>query len=406
LGHPGEAVIVPQASALFASPNALAQYYTRFRVAERALLTGHSHQAWPDRAEAGQRRAWEDAAELVDEKWERAAERADRVRAGFARLLDASPDTICLGASTHELVSKWLSALPLRERPRLIATGSEFHSARRQLKRLEEEGIEIVWVPAPPAATVGERLAEVVDDRAAAVIVSTVFYDTAEIASGLELVAGACEKHGAALLLDAYHQLNVVPCSLRKQGLENAFVTGGGYKYCQLGEGNCFLRSPPDCRMRPVITGWFAEFDELATSSRGAVSYGPLNTRFAGATYDPTSHYRAAEVFDFFTDMRLTPDLLREVSQHQLRILRDEFDALELPRKTIERADVALERLGGFLALVSPQAPDIRAALFQRGVLADARGNVLRLGPAPYLSDAQLRSAMGSLGEVIRELCP
>ena len=39
---------------LYASPNALAPSYSRFRVAERLLLTGHSHQAWPDRALAGQ----------------------------------------------------------------------------------------------------------------------------------------------------------------------------------------------------------------------------------------------------------------------------------------------------------------------------------------------------------------
>ena len=29
-------------------PNALAAHYSRFRVGERLLLTGHSHQAWPD----------------------------------------------------------------------------------------------------------------------------------------------------------------------------------------------------------------------------------------------------------------------------------------------------------------------------------------------------------------------
>ena len=44
-----------------------------------------------------------------------------------------------------------------------------------------------------------------------------------------------------------------------------------GYKYCQLGEGNCFLRIPPDTDLRPVVTGWFSEFTVLADRpARGA----------------------------------------------------------------------------------------------------------------------------------------
>ena len=68
-------------------PNPLAAHYSRFRVSERILLTGHSHQAWPDTGLEGQAEAWNDAAELMDEKWERAMEKAERVRAGYARLL-------------------------------------------------------------------------------------------------------------------------------------------------------------------------------------------------------------------------------------------------------------------------------------------------------------------------------
>ena len=53
--------------ALRASPNALARHYGRFRVAERLLLTGHSHQAWPDCGFDAQAEAWLDAARYVDE---------------------------------------------------------------------------------------------------------------------------------------------------------------------------------------------------------------------------------------------------------------------------------------------------------------------------------------------------
>ena len=59
-------------------PNPLAAHYSRFGVAERLLLTGHSHQAWPDVGFEAQQRAWLDAAELVDDKWPRAREQAAR----------------------------------------------------------------------------------------------------------------------------------------------------------------------------------------------------------------------------------------------------------------------------------------------------------------------------------------
>jgi kynureninase len=392
------------ASSLYRSPNALAPFYSCFRVTERLLLTGHSHQAWPDCAEIGQREAWNDAAELVDAKWERAFERAARVRAGFARLLDTSAATICLGTSTHELFVKWLSALPLRDRPRLVATDAEFHSVRRQLARLEEEGLRVHRVPARPAESVGERLAAAVSDQVAGVITSTVFYETAELAGGLQALGSACEKHGAALLLDVYHQLNVVPFSLRALGLESAFVTGGGYKYCQLGEGNCFLRSPAGVELRPAITGWFAEFGELHATAPERVSYGPLSERFSGATYDPTSHYRASEVFDFFSERKLTPQLLREVSQHQVGLLRSAIDDLDLPADILSRPDLPLERLAGFLAIKSRHAAEIQRELARRKISTDVRGDFLRLGPAPYLSDEQLRHATAGLSEVAKTL--
>lgn len=389
---------------LYAAPNALAPHYARFRFGERLLLTGHSHQAWPDCAERGYMHAFADAAELVDQKWERAELRAARVRAGFARLLEVDPGTISLGASTHELVSKWLSALSLRERPRLVTTDSEFHSARRSLQRLQEEGIDVRWIAARPSESVGERLANAVDDTVAGVLTSTVFYDSAEIAGGLEHLSRRCQLHGVPLLLDAYHQLNVAPLSLPSAGLEGAYVTGGGYKYCQLGEGNCFLRAPEDCALRPVITGWFAEFAELTAAASGRVEYGPLHVRFAGGTYDPVSHYRAAEVFDFFERQALDVALLREVSQHQMGVLREQFDALDLPASVISRSDRPLNELAGFLALQAPRAADLQRELAQRGVHCDARGTVLRLGPAPYLSDAQLHEAVAILGEAALQL--
>jgi kynureninase len=219
-------------------------------------------------------------------------------------------------------------------------------------------------------------------------------------------VLSACKSHGAELLVDTYHHLNVVPFALAEEKLGDAFIVGGGYKYCQLGEGNCFLRTPADCELRPVVTGWFAEFGTIAdVKADGRVDYGVGAARFAGATYDPTSHYRAAEVFDYFERMQLTPEFLRRVSLHQVGLLASAFDALDVDPDLVRRDRTAgLPDVGGFLVLHSSRAAEINGLLREREVLTDFRGDALRLGPAPYLDDDQLMEAMSIVGKVVRAL--
>ena len=111
-------------------------------------------------------------------------------------------------------------------------------------------------------------------------------------------------------------------------GSRDAFVTGGGYKYCQLGEGNAFLRVPPEC-MRPVLTGWFARstHSRMPRRRRRATATAPP---LRGGTYDPTSHYRAAAVFAFHEEQGLTADRLRQISRRQVALLRSQFEALDV----------------------------------------------------------------------------
>jgi kynureninase len=382
--------------------NSLADHYTHFRVAERLLLSGHSHQAWPDVALEGQIEAFEDAARLVDEKWERAFAKADEVRAGYRRLLGDPGGELALGTSTHELVLRFLSALDLRARPRLVSTDGEFHTLRRQLGRLGEEDLEVVRLAAEPAQTLAERLADAVDERTSAVLVSAVLFESGRIVPGLGELAAACARAGAELLVDAYHALGAIPFAIHELDLGAAWVVGGGYKYLQLGEGNCFLRLPAHAdELRPAITGWYAEFAQLAAEHDPArVAYGSGAARFAGSTYDPTSHYRAARVFAFFEEQRLTPQRLRRSYRHQVDLLAAGFDALGAPDELITRDRATpLQDVGGFLALRSPVAGDLQRALARRGVLTDSRGTWLRLGPAPYLADEQLRAAIDALGE-------
>ncbi len=366
------------------SPLELRGHYSEFLKPGRVLLTGHSHQAWPDLARGGMLECFDDAAKLADDKWPAAFAAGDAVRQYVGRCLGTGSAQIALAPNTHELVLRFLSALDLKARPLLVTTTGEFQTITRQLRRLaEDKTIEVQWVEALPAKTLCERLASATDEKTAAVLTSTVLFETGSRVPGIGALVAHARARGAEVLLDAYHAFSTVPFTLQSLGAADAFVVAGGYKYAQWGEGCCFLRVPPR-EFRPVITGWFAGFSQLAAKTEG-VPYGPLGAEsFAGSTYDPVSHYRARAVIRFFEEQGMTVDVLREVSLRQTQRLMDGLEGYELatPRAPDDRA--------GFVAVRTARAGQLVEALRSEGIVADSRGDLLRLGPAPYLLDEEL----------------
>ena len=158
--------------------------------------------------------------------------------------------------------------------------------------------------------------------------------------------------------------------------------------------------------MKPAVTGWFSEFTALDDKTKkNSVVYGQGHWAFAGSTYDPVSHYRASEVFDFFKEQDLEPEFLRQVSRIQIGYLAKEFDSYDLPQNIVKRDTLhPLDKSGGFLVLKTDYANIITEKLLKRNVVVDFRGDNLRLGPAPYLNKTQLSDGIAALAEIAKEL--
>jgi kynureninase len=367
-------------------PNVLRPHYRAFLRDDRILLTGHSHQAWPDVAREGMVAAFEAAATHVDDKWGEAFAAATAVREAVASRVGVAESTVALGASTHDLLVRLLSALPLRKKRHIVTTSGEFHTLYRQLRRLSEEGVSVDFVNPLPVATLAERLAAAVRDDTAALFVSTVLFESSTLVPHLSHAVDVARKKGAEVVLDTYHHFMVKP--LRREDYGDVFLLGGGYKYAQWGEGVCFMTVPESCSLRPVVTGWFSDFAHLSAPRDGAkVTYGPtLAERFAGSTYDPTSHFRARAVLRFFDERGMTvPRLAAGYSMQTSRI----FEALaSRGHRVVSPSDVASR--GGFVAVAVENPAEVIEKSRRDGVLFDARGDIVRLGPAPYLTDAEL----------------
>ena len=384
----------------------LQPYYSRFNVTGRLLFTGHSHQAWPDVAMNGYEEAFAVAADEVDKKWETVFEQVEVLR-NYLRNFYNDPDgRYCLGQNVHQLMVSWLSALPLMKKPRIITTNGEFYSMERQLKRLEEEGLEVVRLTAEPNAEFAAQLeTELQRKPAAAVMLSRIFFGSGLIFSHLQETAKVCRKYNVPLLVDDYHGTNVVPLDFKAGDLEDIFILIGGYKYLQWGEGNCFLRFPTNCELRPAITGWFAAFDTLEDPPSPKVRYTDPNQRFGSATFDGVSQFRAAKVARFFEKQGLTPDRLRQQYRSQVQYLMERFGESRLESYGVRlRHRHPAERRGGFLALKTANARKIKERLMEEDIFTDARGDTLRLGPAPYITTKQMDQLMERLEEVAQSV--
>lgn len=385
----------------------LQPHYSHFDVANRLLFTGHSHQAWPDIALEGLKESFRTSAVEIDNKWDTAFEKAEILRDYLRNFYDDPDGFYCLAENTHLLLVSWLSSFDLKNKPKIITTDAEFHSMFRQLHRLREEGLQVITVDGESDQIV-ELIDQQVDSRTAAIMMSRVYFKSGLVNRYIPEIAEVARSHDIPLLIDDYHGTNVVPLSIRNADIEDCFLLIGGYKYLQWGEGNCFLRFPRNCDLRPAVTGWFASFSTLDEPRNSKpVSYDKGNQRFASSTYDSASQFRAAKVVHFFDEQDLTPSILRRQYLEQVKLMKKLFLEQDLDPSVIKlRHEQPLEQNGGFLSLQTPFARSIRAKLLEHGVFTDARGDILRMGPAPYITTSQIERAIEKLAEVVKNLEP
>jgi len=354
----------------------------------------------------GQQEYFHVSAKEVDKKWDSAFEKAEILRDYLRDYYDDPEGLYCLEQNTHVLLVSWLSSLDLKEKPKIISTDGEFHSLYRQLHRLEEEGLEVSYVSTKPDENFAGRIIGEIDERTSAIMLSRVYFQSSLVNHHLTEIAGAARKKNIPVMIDDYHGTNVVPLSIRESGLEDCFILIGGYKYLQWGEGNCFLRFPKNCEYRPAVTGWFAAFNALEKPRTDSpTEYDDGNQRFATGTYDSSSQFRAAKVVEFFREQELTPPVLRNQYLTQVELLKNLFLEKKFDPGVIRLTHTkALINNGGFLSLTSPHARKIREALLVKNIFTDARGEILRFGPAPYTTEEQIHRAVDELEQTVKEI--
>jgi selenocysteine lyase/cysteine desulfurase len=362
---------------------------------DRLHFAAHSHHPWPDVSFEAHQRAWLDAAEMMDDKWDRVF--GEVIPGAQGRVADvlglADPATLTFGPNTHSFLVRIFSCL---EPPvRVLSTDAEFHSFTRQSRRWEEAGLAIVdRIPAEPFDSFTERLTR--EARAGAhdlIYLSQVLYDSGLLLDGIDQIVSSVPENRTFVVIDGYHAFMALPVHLGAIQ-DRVFFLAGGYKYAMSGEGACFLHSPAGYGPRPVDTGWYAGFGQLETGVGEVIAYGTDGSRFAGATFDPSGVYRMDAVLGWLESEGVTPAAVHAHALHlQERFLAGAPDLGEL-------LITEPGHRGNFLTFRSSSAADLYRRLHERGVVTDYRGDRLRLGFGIYHDEADVDRLLGVIHEI------
>jgi selenocysteine lyase/cysteine desulfurase len=364
----------------------LRSHFSRFLNAEpdRLHFAAHSHHPWPDVTREAQLQAWDDAARLVDDKWEHILGPVlDEFRthvAGHLNLPD--PSTIAVAPNTHELLKRILSCLPTDRPIRILTSDGEFHSFSRQIARLEEDrSVVVTRVPVEPFMTFEDRFLSAARQDHDLVFVSQVFFNSGFAADVRKLAEAAGDT--AMIVIDGYHGFMARPTDLSAVA-DRAFYIAGGYKYAMAGEGACFMHCPAGFGPRPRDTGWYAAFGNLKNAQSGQVGYSQDGWRFMGATFDASGLYRFNAVMRWLADEGIT---VATIHAHA-KALQQHFVHLSSRCETFKAMSLVVPpeelRRGNFLTFEAPEAPAIYRDLAAQRVVTDVRGTRLRIGFGIY----------------------
>lgn len=360
-------------------------HFSRFLNADpgRLHFAAHSHHPWPDVTRDAQVQAWDDAARLVDDKWELMLGPVfEEFRKHAARHLNLpDPSTIAVAPNTHEFLKRILSCFPDVRPIRILTSDGEFHSFSRQIARLEEDGgVAVTRVPVEPFATFDDRFQEAAQADHDLVFVSQVFFNSG-FATDLSVLAKAARD--AMLVIDGYHGFMARPTDLSDIA-ERAFYIAGGYKYAMAGEGACFMHCPPGWGPRPQDTGWFAAFGNLANAQSGQVGYSEDGWRFMGSTFDPSGLYRFNAVMRWLSEAGIEVEAIHD---HVLSLQRHFLDHIH-EETSFGNTNLIVPfdepRRGNFLTFDRPDAQVVYQHLKLQHVVTDVRGTRLRLGFGIY----------------------
>ncbi len=326
--------------------------------------------------------------------WDAWMAEVDAAKREFARLINASADEIAVFSSVSEATSAVASALDFTgAHDKVVVTEAEFPTVGHVWLAQQPRGARIEWIPVRDGRIDAGEYERVVDDRTAIVSACHGYYLNG-FKQDLSHLVSAAHDRGALLYIDAYQTLGTVPVDVRTLGLD--FLAAGNLKFLMGIPGIAFLYVRRDLaeRLEPSVTGWFGRADPFAFDTKH-LDWSPTASRFDTGTPPIMNAYVA----------RAGMQMINDVGVGAIRSWLE-----VLGRRLIDGGrERGLRLLGtdgmahktATTAFLVDDSHAVEETMRERGVIASARGPVIRLSPHFYSTVDDVDTALDTLASVV-----
>lgn len=326
--------------------------------------------------------------------WDAWMEAVDGAKREFARLINASPDEIAVFTSVSAATAAVASAIDFgRGRSKVVVTDAEFPTIGHVWLAQRARGARVEWIPVREGVVDESAYDSVVDSGTAIVSACHGYYLDGFLQDLPRLVSTAHER-GALLYIDAYQTLGTVPVDVRALGVD--FLAAGNLKFLMGIPGIAFLyvRRELAERLEPTVTGWFGRAEPFVFDVR-RLDWSPTASRFDAGTPPIVNAYVAQ------AGMAIINQIGTPAIRSWLEVLgRRLIDGGRARGLDLLGTD-DMSRKTATTAFLVEDSHAVEGLMRDRGVIASARGPVIRLAPHFYNTIEDVDTALDTLVAVL-----
>lgn len=375
------------------------EWRKEFPILEKAIHVGNCSQAPQARRVRKAINDYLDNWLTIGMNWDYWCEEVVKAKKEFAKLINADVSEIAVCSSLSEAAAGLISSFSFDgPRNKIVATEAEFPTVGHVLLAHQKLGIRVDFVPLEDGKVKLEDYDRYIDESTLLTVATHVFYQNG-FKQDIAAIAKKAHAKGSYLFVDCYQSIGTIPIDVK--ALDIDFLATGTLKYLLGIPGIAFLyvRKELIPLLKPIVTGWFGQENPFSFKVR-ILDYARDARRFDTGTPPVIAGFAAKAGLEIINEVN--PVNIHERIQFLSKICIE--GALRRGLEVVSPLDV--QSKGSTTAIRVPDSHAAEVALKERGIIASARGNVIRIAPHFFTTSQDIEIVLDELANILSKPLP